>query len=206
MKNLLKSVAAAAALVTISAPAYAIPFEFNTVLLGSNEFPPVATPATGSAKIIFDPAAHTMSVHVEFTGLIGNTTASHIHCCLPAPFATGVNAGVATTTPTFAGFPLGVTSGVYDNTLDMTLATSYNPSFVTAHGGLLDATHVVAQVESDLFNGILAGKSYLNVHSSFATGGEVRGFLVFVPEPATLAVVGFGLLGLRFGRRKPKQN
>ena len=32
-------------------------------------------------------------------------------------------------------FPLGVTSGTYDNTLDMTQATSYNPAYVTATGG-----------------------------------------------------------------------
>jgi hypothetical protein len=42
---------------------------------------------------------------------------------------------VATTLPTFAGFPLGVTSGTYINTLDLTLASSYNPAFVTANGG-----------------------------------------------------------------------
>jgi hypothetical protein len=73
-----------------------------------------------------------MFIDVSFSGLLGTTTASHIHCCTPTPLSG--TAGVATTTPTFAGFPLGVTSGTYMNTLDLTLASSYNPAFVTANG------------------------------------------------------------------------
>src|SRR5207253_1744996 len=88
---------------------------------------------TGSATVIIDTVTNLMSVDVTFSGLTGTTTASHIHCCSVPP----TNAGVATTTPTFAGFPLGVTSGHYVNTLDLTQASSYNPAFVTTHGGTL---------------------------------------------------------------------
>src|SRR5439155_23025204 len=41
--------------------------------------------------------------------------------------------------PDISGFPLGVTSGTYDNTLDLTLASSYNPVFVTDEGGVPQA-------------------------------------------------------------------
>jgi hypothetical protein len=79
---------------------------------------------------------------------------------------------VATTTPFFAGFTTGVTFGSYNNTLDMTLAGSYNPSYVTANAAARRPCGVA------LFAAIAAGKAYLNIHSSFAPGGEIRGFLV----------------------------
>ena len=69
-----------------------------------------------------------LRVEVSFSGLVGTTTAPHIHCCTASPLSG--NAGVATLTPTFTGFPLGVTSGTYH----LTLSPSWNPAFVTAHG------------------------------------------------------------------------
>jgi hypothetical protein len=103
-------------------------------------------------------------------------------------------AGVATTTPTFAGFPLGVTSGVYDNTLDLTQNTSWNPAFITANGG------TTASAESAFMSGIAAGKAYLNIHTSVVPGGEIRGFLFAVPAPSSLALLGLG--GLVAARRR----
>ena len=85
-----------------------------------------------------------MGVHVTFSGLSGTTMASHIHCCEATPGA-NVNVMVATTTPTFAGFPLGVTSGTYDNTLDLTLASSYNPLFIT---GAFNPSGTIAGAEA----------------------------------------------------------
>ena len=102
------------------------------VFLDQNEAVPTGSPGTGTAIITFDTTAHTMFIDVTFSGLLGTTTASHIHCCTPA--ADSGSAGVATTTPSFAGFPLGVTSGTFTNTLDMTLASSYNPAFCHGSG------------------------------------------------------------------------
>jgi hypothetical protein len=143
---------------------------YTAGLSGPNESPPNASPGIGTAQVDIDAVAHTMRVRVNFSGLQGTTTASHIHAPTLVPL-TGT-AGVATTTPTFAGFPLGVTSGTYDNTLDMTLASSYNPSYVTANGG------TPATAEAALFASIANGNSYLNIHSSVFGGGEIRGFLV----------------------------
>jgi len=166
--------------------AHSAPVTYKAVLDGASEFPSNASPGTGLAQVDVDAAAHTMRVQATFSGLIGSTTASHIHG--PTAVAGSGNAGVATTTPTFAGFPLGVTSGAYDNTLDMTLASSYNPSFVTANGG------TPATAEAALFQAIADGKAYLNVHSQAFPGGEIRGFLaLFDPTPA---------LGATWGRIK----
>jgi hypothetical protein len=153
-----------------AAAVQAAPIAYTVNLDGPSESPPNASPGTGFATIVVDPVAHTLQISVTFSGLIGATTASHIHAATAVAF-TGT-AGVATTTPYFAGFPIGVTSGTYNNTLDMTLASSYNPAYVTAHGG------TTSQSETDLFAAIAAGKAYLNIHSQFATGGEIRGFLV----------------------------
>jgi len=133
-------------------------------------------------------------------GAPSGTTAAHIHCCLPSSFATGVNAGVATTTPTFAGFPLGVLAGTYDNTLDLLSASSYNPAFVTSPlvGGS------VANAEATLINGLLSGLTYLNVHTNAFPGGEIRGFVVQVPEPETYALLlaGLAVIGIAMRKRR----
>ena len=152
-------------------------------LTQANEVPPTGSPATGSATVVLDPAANTLSVHVTFSGLTSNTVAAHIHCCLDSLFEAGVNVGVATTVPAFPGFPLGVTSGTYDHVLDLTSASSYNPAFVTMEGGS------VAQAEAALVNGIQNGETYLNIHTTNFPGGEIRGFLVASATPAQLSLL-----------------
>jgi hypothetical protein len=169
---------------------------FTANLIGSLEVPPTGSPATGTATVTIDTVANTMLVNVIFSGLGSGTTASHIHCCLASPFLTGINAGVATAVPTFTGFPLGVTSGTYTHTFDLTAASSYNPAFVTAEGG------TVAGAEAALLTGIESGESYLNIHTTNFGGGEIRGFLVSTPEPSSILLLGTGLLGILCSRRK----
>jgi len=163
----LVAVMAAAALFAATA-AHAAPINYVTSLSGPNESPPNASPGTGSATLVVDTDTHIWTMHVSFTGLLGTTSASHTHAPTANPGV--LTAGVATTTPTYPGFPLGVTAGVYDLVADMTLASSYNPAFVTANGG------TTASAEAALAAAIAAGKAYLNIHTSVVSGGEIRGF------------------------------
>ena len=106
---------------------------YTAHLDGPSEDTPNASPGTGLATVTYDSLAQTLHVIVSFTDLVGTTTAAHIHAPTDNPL-TGT-AGVATQTPTFAGFPLGVTSGSYDHTFDLTDAASFNGAYVTANGG-----------------------------------------------------------------------
>ncbi|MDZ4656306.1 MAG: CHRD domain-containing protein [Bythopirellula sp.] len=180
-------VLAAAALVLCSAQlvsAHTVKYAFD--LTGGAEVPAVVTGGTGTALVTFDLDLVTMQVQADFSGLTGNTTASHIHCC---DFLPNTNAGVATTSPSFTGFPLGVKAGTYDHTFDMTLTSSYRAAFLTANGGS------VANALQSLLNGLDSGKAYFNIHTSSFGGGEIRGQAVFIPEPtsAVLVLVGLGL-------------
>lgn len=185
MRTIVLLLVLVASLILAAPAAHAIPITFAAVLSGPLESPPNASPGTGQTTVVVDAAAHSLIVDVTFSGLVAPTTASHIHCCVAPPGT----AGVATTTPTFPNFPLGVTSGTYHQSFDLTLASSYNPAFVTANGG-------VGGAEAALETGILAGNSYLNIHSQTFPNGEIRGFLVRVPAPATLLLLGTSLAGL----------
>jgi hypothetical protein len=179
---------AAAAAMLITAAAQASLISYAATLDGPSESPANASPGFGDAQVDVDTVANTMHVHIDFSGLVGTTTASHIHSATTTPLAG--TAGVATTTPYFAGFPIGVTSGTYDNTLDMTLSGSYNPAYITANGG------TPAGAEAALFAGLAAERAYVNIHSTVFGGGEIRGFLILVPEPSSLALLAISALGL----------
>jgi CHRD domain len=157
---------AAAFLIAPASQAAVITYKVN--LTGAAAETPTGSPGTGSAVIGFDIVNHVLSIDVTFTGLSANTTVAHIHCCTAMP-GVGI-ADVATTTPTFPGFPAGVTSGSYDMKFDTSLESSWNAAFITANGG------TTAGAEAALAAGLAAGEAYLNIHTSAFPGGEIRGF------------------------------
>src|SRR3954467_14605287 len=83
-----------AALLLLGVAAHAATITFIANLNGPSESPANSSPGTGFGTVTVDDVANTMLVSVQFSGLVSPTTASHIHCCTPAPF-TGT-AGVAT--------------------------------------------------------------------------------------------------------------
>ena len=172
-------------------PAAAAVFIFTGTLSGDQEVPAVPSPGTGNVVVTFDDVADTMRVEATFSGLLGRTTAAHIHVGMP----TG---GVATQLPSFTGFPLGVTSGGMDQIFDMTLTTSYSAGFLAASGG------TAAGAEAALLAALLGGQAYFNIHTHEFPGGEIRANLSLIPEPGTwmLMLGGFAAAGLAFRRRR----
>lgn len=153
----------------------------SSILPGSN--------GSGSATVTVDYDLGTMDVEASFSGLTGTVTASHIHCCTVDAGVTP--AGVATTTPTFPGFPSGVTSGTYSHVFNLLDASSYNPAFITANTNINGAYAALGV-------GLDTDHAYFNIHTTAAPGGEIQGFLVAqaVPEASTSLMLAVGLLGV----------
>ena len=173
-------VSALLAAASFTVPAMAVTTVYNVMMNGASESPPNASTAIGLGLVTFDDVALTMLVNELYIGLTGGApTGAHIHCCTAAPFT-----GTAPVVVDFisAGFPT-TTSGNYDHTFVLTAGT-----FAT------------------LSAGAAAGKAYLNIHNATYGGGEIRGFLVAVPEPATYAMLVGGLAAVGFMARRRRQS
>jgi hypothetical protein len=173
---------------------FASPITYDVTFSGPGESPPNASPGTGFAVITIDTTANILNIVSDtFSGLLGTTTASHIHCCTTLP-DTGT-ANVATQVPSFVNFPLGVTSGSFSMSFDMTQASTWNPAFITSSGG------TPASAESTLAAGAAAGEAYLNIHSTVVLGGGSSVNHMFVPEPGTMALMFAALAGIFLGSK-----
>jgi hypothetical protein len=192
MKRILIVLALVLASFAVSGVAKADPLVFTGTLSGLQEFPQNGSPGTGTVVVTVD--GNIMTVVANFSGLIGNTTAAHIHCCT----LQGANAVVATQLPSFAGFPLGVTSGTFSNTFDLSLSSSYNPAFITANGG------TVAGAQAAFMAALQSYRTYFNIHTNTFAGGEIRAQLI--PEPTTLILLGTGLAGVAARNRRKRRN
>ncbi len=175
------------AAVMVLQPATASAQQWTATLSGASEDPPNNSPGTGFVLVkVMD---NQMDISVTFADLVSPSTVAHIHCCTAVPNAG--NVGVASIVPTYPSFPVGVTSGMWSESFDLSDASSYNPAFINNNGG------TALSARSALIDGLNAERAYFNLHSQQFPGGEIRGFLVAtVPEPSTSAALLIGVLGL----------
>ena len=85
-----------------------------------------------------------------------------------------------------------MTSGSYDHTFDLTLASSYNPDFIAANGG------TISTASNALFAALEEGRAYFNIHTSAFPGGEIRGFLLLPPTRITAIALVSGVPTISF--------
>lgn len=121
-----------------------------------------------------------------------NLTAAHIHGSAADP--------PPATRPVVWGF-LGAPDN--DNNPDNLVVTP----FVNKAGAIVTSTWNAAEGNSGTtlaaqLDNILNGRTYLNIHTSQFGGGEIRGTLEVIPEPATSVLLAFSASLLIVRRRK----
>jgi hypothetical protein len=184
---------AGAALLSIAGAAQSAIFVFTADMNGATEVPSNLSTAFGFTQVTVDNRANTLQLDITYSGLTGGPpAAAHIHCCS----APGTNVGVAVG---FPGFPT-TTSGAYSHLFDLLDSSIYTSTFLSGFGG-----GTAAGAEAALLKGFVDGTAYSNIHNATFPGGEIRGQLHAIPEPATwtLMILGFGLAGAAMRRRRP---
>ena len=162
---------------------------FNATLSGTNEVP-ANTSSSAIGSVTLDLFGNNLEAFVSFSGLATPATAIFLGCCV----ATGSNGDLALrlTDPSLA------TSGMFNQTFDLTQSSIYNPTFL-ADGGS----------ESVFLSALNAGLVYVNISDTVNPGGEIRGQFEpgstgggggggsgAVPEPGVILSVATGLAAI----------
>jgi hypothetical protein len=132
------------------------PLVFAASLTGAQEVPPVATPASGTARVVVSPDRRSMQVVLSVTN-IRQVHEAHIHLGRPGQNGPIVTFIFGSTRGIDAPFPLLLTNQIF------TARDLAGPLF----GMPLSA----------LVTQMLAGNTYVNVHTNRRPDGEIRGQL-----------------------------
>ncbi len=149
-----------AALITIgltAVPASAQNVTLRATLTGAQETsaPGVNTGAFGNATVVVNMRTRTVTWSVDVFNLPSGVTAGHIHVgAVGTPGPTVINF----TVPTGASNDFNITGSAVDTTFTL-----------RPDQGIRSA--------DDMFQALLGGNTYVNVHSAVNGGGEIRGQL-----------------------------
>ena len=190
MKKTLANVAIATAF-AVPAAAHSELFVLSATMNAAQEVqtPAVVSPAIGSFQGVYDDVTNKfVYVSIAGQGLLGDTISGlHIH---------GVGA---------QGGPPGMNSSIalgFDNTAVTKVGDAFffNTTDKGGAPGVDDNTTFNETEEGHL----LAGRSYINLHTNLYSSGEIRGQIAAVPEPETYALMlaGLGLVGWVASRRR----
>ena len=133
----------------------------RATLRGFSEVPAKSTTGQGSFRAILDQTARTITFTLTFSGLSGPPLASHIHFAQK-----DVNGGVQVFFCDGTGHPACPTgtSGTITGTVTAADVIATTPDQGIENGEF-----------DKLVQAILAGKTYVNIHSAQFPGGEIRG-------------------------------
>ncbi len=179
MKKHVLALAAAAALGGAPMAAHALVYQFTAHLSGMHEVPPNMAPGDGLATLFYDSDEDTFDFSLAAFDLTGTAMMYHIH----GPAGMDANAPVI---------------------VDLS-----GPGFLQLVGAnsLLIGGNDIDTPNATFFDHLMAGMTYVNIHTAMYPAGELRGQLLpvaVIPEPATYALwlAGIAAVGSVVRRRR----